>query len=156
MINPLDENQINKVLKDQYIGRLGCVSNEKVYVVPIRYVYDGNSIYAHTNEGLKLTLMRNNPNVCFEVDDLKDPCNWKSVIAIGLFEEIKDENERKKAVKLLLNKNIPFISSIINQFGSDWPFINDITAIDGVVFKIILNEKTGKYESSDANMITIG
>jgi hypothetical protein len=36
--------------------------------VPITYVFDGEAVYAHSADGLKIRMMRANPHVCFEVD----------------------------------------------------------------------------------------
>jgi nitroimidazol reductase NimA-like FMN-containing flavoprotein (pyridoxamine 5'-phosphate oxidase superfamily) len=120
-----------------------------VYVVPISYVYDNGTIYAHTYEGLKIETMRENANVCFEVDDLKDMGNWQSVIAWGKFEEVVDKEERNKALRLLINRNLPVVSSITTHLGSSWPFYSDDSeSVDGIIFKIVLDKMTGKFESS--------
>src|SRR5690348_6972714 len=61
----LSEAQIEEVLRSEVIGRIGCYADGKIYVAPIAYVYDGEAIYAHTGEGLKLRMLRTNPQVCF-------------------------------------------------------------------------------------------
>ena len=58
-------------------------------------------IYGHTKDGLKIQMMRNNPNVCFEIDWMKDMNNWKSVIAYGTFEELKGD-DANKGLKILM------------------------------------------------------
>ena len=94
-----------------------------------------------------MEIMRKNPNVCFEVDDLKIMGNWKSVIAWGKFEELDKKEERNSALKLLLNRPLPLVSSITTHLGKNWPFSSDdLEAIDGIVFRIVLTERTGKFE----------
>ena len=83
MWGDLDKSQIDDLLKSELIGRVGCFDGNKVYVVPITYAYDNGYIYGHTKDGLKIQMMRNNPNVCFEIDWMKDMSNWKSVIVYG-------------------------------------------------------------------------
>ena len=83
MIGILSEIQIDYFLKKELVGRIGCSANDVVYVVPISYAFDGRTIFAHTHEGMKTDVMRQNPNVCFEVDNIKDMGNWQSVIACG-------------------------------------------------------------------------
>ena len=68
MIGTLSPSKIEKLLRSEAIGRLGCQRDGKVYVVPLNYGYDGKFIYAHSKEGLKIGIMRENPDVCFEVD----------------------------------------------------------------------------------------
>jgi nitroimidazol reductase NimA-like FMN-containing flavoprotein (pyridoxamine 5'-phosphate oxidase superfamily) len=154
MIGNLTDIQIDQLLHREVVGRIGCYADDMIYVVPISYVYKDNNIYAHTNEGLKIDLMRKNPNVCFEVDDLKDMGNWFSVIAWGKFEEISNEAERYAALKLLLNRPLPVISSITTHLGRNWPFYyDDLDMIDGIVFKIELTTITGKFESTTASPV---
>jgi nitroimidazol reductase NimA-like FMN-containing flavoprotein (pyridoxamine 5'-phosphate oxidase superfamily) len=69
------------------VGRLGCSTDGKMYIVPVTFVYDGTYIYAHSKEGLKIKMMRNNPSVCFEVDIIDNLTNWRSVILWGEYEE---------------------------------------------------------------------
>ncbi len=138
------------MLTKNIIGRLGCHYNGRTYVVPISYAYDGESIYAISREGQKLNMMRKNPKVCFEVDTLKDLANWKSVITWGVFQELKEKEERSKALSFLLNRTLPLVSSVITHVAPTWPFLNkeDLEGIKGVVFKLNLTEKTGRFEDN--------
>ena len=88
MWGEMNRNQMEEFLNAGVIGRLGCSNDDQVYVVPITYAYDNGYIYGHTKDGLKIRMMRNNPNICFEIDWVKDMSNWKSVIAYGKFEEL--------------------------------------------------------------------
>lgn len=90
MVGDLNEQQMNNLLSSQVVGRLACTDSVRPYLVPVNYVYDGNYIYAQTSEGMKLDLLRNNPNVCFEVDAMTNMDNWQSVIIRGSFEELGD------------------------------------------------------------------
>lgn len=149
MIDKLNAQEIEDVLKENVIGRIGCHANGQTYIVPISYAYDGRCIYIHTYEGKKIEMMRQNPQICFEVDTFKDLANWKSVIAWGTFEEIKDEDERRSALKILLNRSLPIVSSVTTHLGEDWPFQSEesIANIDGLVIKFTLHEKTGRFET---------
>jgi len=75
MIGDLDKYEIEKVLRQQIIGRLACHANDKTYIVPISYAYDGIYIYGHTYEGMKIRMMRENPKVCFEVEIMENMAN---------------------------------------------------------------------------------
>jgi nitroimidazol reductase NimA-like FMN-containing flavoprotein (pyridoxamine 5'-phosphate oxidase superfamily) len=149
MFGVLTAAEIDSLVKSQLIGRIGCHNEEMVYVVPISYAYDGEKIYCHTQEGMKVKMMRENPNVCFEVDILENMSSWKSVIAWGTFEEIIDAEQRAKALKVLLNRAYPFINIKKMQLGEHWPFIPaDLNSIKGIVFAIKIKEKTGRYETN--------
>ncbi|MBS1915336.1 MAG: pyridoxamine 5'-phosphate oxidase family protein [Bacteroidetes bacterium] len=150
MFGTLNPQEIEEFLKKQFIGRIGCHADGKTYVVPISYAYDGKNIYCHTQEGMKIKMMRENPSVCFEVDTLETMATWKSVIGYGSFQEITDKEERAKALHILLSRVYPFISSKKMQLGEHWPFEpDDPNEIKGVVFKIHLSEKTGRCEINE-------
>lgn len=63
MLGELTKDQIHHVLHCQTVGRIGCYANNKVYVVPVTYVFDNMNIYAHSKEGTKIEMMRANPEV---------------------------------------------------------------------------------------------
>ena len=86
MIGILTPEQIVHVLQSQIIGRIGCYADGKVYIVPVSYAYHNHYIYAHSKEGLKTHMMRQNPSVCFEVDQMDNLANWRSVILWGTYE----------------------------------------------------------------------
>jgi len=150
MLGTLQPIQIEKVLEQGLVGRIGCHADGKTYVVPLSYAYDGQFIYCHTHEGQKIMIMRKNPNICFEVESMKDMANWESVILQGEFQELKVRTERNQAMQTLLNRYLPMISSVITHLGEHWPFHpDDTTEICGVVFRIKIKEKTGRFESGD-------
>ena len=147
MFGILDTGKIEKVIKENVIGRLGCYWEGKMYILPISYAYDGQYLYAHSLEGLKITIMRRNPTVCFQVDTMKDMADWESVLLWGTFEELVDEKDIDEAVKSLMNRRLPLISSETVKLSPEWPFhTGDYSTISGVFFRIKITEKTGRYE----------
>jgi uncharacterized protein len=151
MFGKLNTDEIEALIKRQFIGRIGCHTGDTTYVVPISFAYDGTYIYSHTYEGMKIQMMRKNPKVCFEVDDTKNLANWQSVIAWGVFEELVEGPEREAAVRLLESRALPFISSETMHLSSLWPFDSPKpNEIDGIIFRIKLTEKTGRFETSPA------
>jgi len=149
MFGTLNSKEIEEVLRHQIIGRIGCHAENMTYVVPISYAYDGVYIYGHTREGMKINLMRKNPMVCFEIDEMKDMANWKSVITWGIFEELNDKTERNKALVSLIDRILPLVSSQTVHLSAHWPFISDdISTIKGIVFRIRPEEKTGRFENN--------
>ncbi|WP_367118911.1 pyridoxamine 5'-phosphate oxidase family protein [Mesorhizobium sp.] len=87
------------------VGRLACVRDGMPYVVPISFVYDDGHIYSFSLIGHKVWAMRGHPQVCFEVDEIRSPRSWWSVIAFGRYEELSEagprQNERDHAWSLL-------------------------------------------------------
>ncbi len=149
MIGKLENHEIEEVLHRQLIGRIGCHANDITYVVPISYAYDGTYIYGHTYEGMKIEMMRENPKVCFEVDNMENMANWKSVICWGEFEELTNSDERKTGIQKLLDRVLPLITSETVQITPHWPFPpTDFDRINGIVYRIRLHEKTGRFENN--------
>ena len=153
MIGELSSPEIESLLRSQLIGRIGCHDGDEVYIVPISYAYAAGCIYCHTSEGKKIDIMRKNPNLCFQLDEVLDITNWKSVIAWGEFKEIDDQKERNETVQILLHSHLNAISTIKTHLGDAWPFSSkkddDLTKVTGIFFKICLTKKTGKFERSE-------
>jgi len=151
MLGNLTTPEIERLLTKEVVGRIGCTDGDAVYVVPISYAYDGEYVYCHTHEGLKVDIMRKHPLVCFEVDHLHNMANWQSVIAHGQFEELSDPALRKDALERLHGRILPLVSSETTHLSKDWPFAPaDMNRIQGVTFRIRLEKKTGRFEKSPA------
>ena len=149
MFGKLNAEEIEEVLSKQLIGRIGCHADNITYVVPLSYTYDGKFIYARTFEGRKVDLMRKNPHVCFQVDTMDNMANWKSVIVWGVYEELTEEVARREALELLNKRKLPLISSETTHLSPVWPFMpDDIKTIEGLVFRIRVGEKSGRFEKN--------
>src|SRR5436190_15863018 len=101
MLGTLTLLQIEEVIKGQIVGRIGCHADGLTYVVPVSYAYDGDYIYSRTFEGMKINMMRRNPDVCFEAEDTKSLSKWRSVVAWGSYEELPEGLQRKEVVRVL-------------------------------------------------------
>ena len=147
MIGTLNKYQIDSFLRCEIIGRIGCCTEGKAYVVPITYVYDGKNIYAHTKEGMKTAMMRQNPNVCFEVDHIHNMANWQSVIAWGKYEELKGK-AAEEVLQAIANRVHPISTSetSVPRHGLERPHEPVSPEFRVVVFKIEITEATGKFE----------
>jgi len=155
MLGKLTMPEIEKLLRKEVLGRIGCTDGDVVYVVPISYVYDGEYIYCHTHEGLKVDIMRKHKKVCFEVDSLRNMANWQSVVVQGEFEELTDPALRSHALQRLHERILPMPSSETAHLSADWPFPPaEFNKIAGITFRIRLMEKTGRFEKSPASAIT--
>jgi uncharacterized protein len=86
----LSRGEIDEFLSGQRIARLGCHADGTTYVVPLIYAYEDGAVIAVTTEGRKTAMLRENPEVCVEVDeyDADGKGSWRSVIAQGTYEEL--------------------------------------------------------------------
>jgi nitroimidazol reductase NimA-like FMN-containing flavoprotein (pyridoxamine 5'-phosphate oxidase superfamily) len=81
----LDHEEVEEVLGRNKIGRIAFAFHDRVDIQPIHYVYERGWIYGRTSEGTKLAMLKHNQWMAFEVDEVKDTFDWKSVVAHGSF-----------------------------------------------------------------------
>jgi hypothetical protein len=150
MFGELKQDHIDQVLHAESIGRIGSYVDGRTYIVPVNYTYDGTYIYGRTIKGMKLQMMRANPEVCFQVDHIKNLSNWQSVIAWGTFEELKGE-EAAKAILLLTQQLVTLIASgqSLHEITSNETHTDNPTPEQRItVYRIRLSEKTGRFETT--------
>ncbi|MBS1542425.1 MAG: pyridoxamine 5'-phosphate oxidase family protein [Bacteroidetes bacterium] len=147
MVGKLSPAQIDTVLQQQSVCRIGCSANGKIFVVPISYALEGKYLYCHSREGLKIKLMRKNHNVCVEVDAIDNMMNWRSVILWGSYEELKSESSRRKGMKILMNKFMPLMTSesLGHMDAARSPEVVEKHR-QAIVFRIKVEDKTGMFE----------
>jgi len=152
MLGKLNDEQVEELLKTNLLGRIGCHAGDITYIVPVHYVYEDPYIYVHSADGLKISLMRKNPAVCFEIDEIRDFFNWQSVICWGVFEEITDLREQQQAMQKIIDRIEPFLAK--NEDAHPSHGIADLASEIGatkdlMIYRIKFDQKTGKFEHRD-------
>jgi len=57
------------------------------------------------------------------------------------------KHEREEGLRILLHRHLPLSSSITAHLGKAWPFSEfDLEEITGVVFRIAITKKIGRFE----------
>lgn len=137
MITHLTSDEARSLLTAGRVGRLGCVYEDRPYVVPVNYASDGESILIHSLPGRKIEALRANPRACLQVDEVNNAYHWRSAIAYGTFEELTD-NERDRAARLLLSRfpNLTPVESVPIHDGQS----------SVIIFRIRIQEITGVAE----------
>lgn len=106
----MDEKGVNDLLSKMKVGHIGTVDSDgKPHIVPISFDYVDGTVYFHGSDiGQRGRNISGNPNVAFEVLDLRPPGNlfrskkssvgqsWKCVVVRGKAEEVMDELEKAK------------------------------------------------------------
>ena len=142
-------DDILRIVDSAKILHLSLFDGEYPYIVPLHYGYEysGNTLafYMHgAKEGRKLDLIRNNPHVCIELEcDVElvsggeNPCKYgsayASVIGRGIAEIVEDDQEKVKALELLMK----------NQTGRTFG-IDSRMAASVAVLKVSLSGFTAK------------
>lgn len=97
VVHEMTTEECREVLRRATVGRLACSHGAYPYVVPISIDFDGAHIYSYATVGQKIHWMRDNPNVCVQVDEIVDRFHWTSVIAFGQYEELPATPEHTPA-----------------------------------------------------------
>jgi nitroimidazol reductase NimA-like FMN-containing flavoprotein (pyridoxamine 5'-phosphate oxidase superfamily) len=148
MFGELSLEHIDLLLQNERIGRLGCYYQGKVYILPINYVYEQGCIYGHSLSGMKIEMMRLNPQVCFQVDHITSLSYWESVMAWGRFEELTGD-AAAYGEWLLGNELVTAIASgqVPHQFVPSTRIEPQSQANPILVYRIQLEEKIGRFET---------
>ncbi len=146
MVGKLNPEEIERVLENGTIAHFGCHAGGRTYVVPITYAYANGTLYGHTAEGLKLAMMRDNPEVCIEIEEIEGPARWRSVIAWGVFEPVVEAHESAQALQLLLERYFSRQASDVPR-GPLGPHRRGQLRPDAQLYRIRLTEKTGRFEA---------
>jgi nitroimidazol reductase NimA-like FMN-containing flavoprotein (pyridoxamine 5'-phosphate oxidase superfamily) len=72
-----------QLLTSHRVGRLAFTFRDRVDIEPISYLYSDGWVYARTSPGTKLEVVRHNPWVAFEIDDVESRYDWRSVVIHG-------------------------------------------------------------------------
>ena len=139
-----EQNALDEIMNKALICRLGVSNKNIAYIVPMSFGYSDKVLYFHSaHEGQKLMFLRENPKACFEVEieaevvPSDESCNWtmkyKSVIGFGEVEFIKDLEEKRKAMNI-----------IMQQYSEKEFIVNDDMLAAITIFKLVVSTMTGK------------
>ncbi len=148
MLGELSNIQIETILRSEVVGRIGFSDRHKTFIIPVTYAFDRNSIYVQSRPGKKIDVMREHPRVCFQVDEIEDQENWRSILVWGTYEELVDPTAYQKGSNILRERLRPFHTNSINKAGLDLsraPLEVDREA-KPIIFRINITELSGRFE----------
>ena len=139
-----NREDIEKFLRQSKVCRLAMVDGDKPYMVPLNFGYSDGCLFFHcAKQGRKIDLIKKNPNICFEVDELirlkkaSLACDWgidfKSVIGSGKAQFLEDSKEKTQA-----------LNAIMSQYsGRTFEYPDEMLEKTHVI-KVVIDEMTGK------------
>jgi nitroimidazol reductase NimA-like FMN-containing flavoprotein (pyridoxamine 5'-phosphate oxidase superfamily) len=104
-VEDMSPAEMHALLQRGSFGHLGCARDNRPYVLPMHYAYDGKELYFFTTHGMKTQYIKENSQVCLQVEEINDPTHWKSVMVIGRTEELTSAEETQRAMKLITERN---------------------------------------------------
>src|SRR5262245_44216157 len=104
-VEDMSPAEMHALLQRESFGHLACARDNRPYVVPMHYAYDGKELYFFTTQGMKTRYIDANPQVCLQVEEIKDSAHWRSVMVTGRASEITDSQESQRAMKSITDRN---------------------------------------------------
>ena len=119
-IEEMRTDEAREVLGSINYAHLAMAKDNIPYVVPVHYAFDGGDLYVYTTKGKKADIIRVNPEICLQAEDVEDNENWKSVMVAGTAEQITDEDSRQKALDVILKVNPRLTPAISIRWMDSW------------------------------------
>jgi len=129
------------------VGRLAVTTKDGPYIVAVNYLFFEGCLYFHSGlSGRKIEALRDDPRVCFLVDEVgpqviwKEGCGisqiYKSVICFGKAEFLEESIEKRRILEKMIQKYVP----------SSYPLISmeDRNIEKTAVVKIVIESMSGK------------
>ena len=149
MLGELTPEEIESMLQSNFVGRIGCNDGKMTYIVPVSYIYENNTVLCHSREGLKIRMMRTNPHVCFEVDEIRSYDHWRSVIAWGVYKELTADDD-VEYVKSFFSDNLLKLKTEQNLQPphTSRERRHDVvpTYVPTIFYRVHLHKITGRFE----------
>ena len=142
-VQEMNNDEIDALLESVNFGHFARGHNNRPYVVPIQFVYAKPYIYIYTTEGKKSDIIKVNPQVCLQVEDIINNGDWRSVVVNGTAEQITDRTEREEIFKLVLKTNPTLTPAISIRWMDNWVRENR-----EVVYRIEPETISGRYAVS--------
>jgi hypothetical protein len=134
----LDEAEIRELLARNHVGRIAYSFRNRVDIEPIGYVYADDAIYMRTTPGSKLITLARAPWVAFEVDEVRGPFDWQSVVVHGTVYLVPQSGS--PAVQENYRHAVQRLRDVVpDAFGG-----NDPTPERHIVLKLHIDTSTGR------------
>jgi len=140
--------EINEIIMEADFCNVAMSKNNKPYLIPMNYGFYEPFIYLHSaNEGLKIDILKSNPQVCIgivghaKIEKLPAVCKtsmkYSSVIIFGKAEFLTDKDEKSKALSHIVQHYEQDVSR--GKLNFDEYELNRVT-----VLKVRIEKITGK------------
>lgn len=139
-----DKKEIENILKKSQICHVAMVDKDKPYIVPMNFGYENKTLFFHSAlEGRKINVIKKNPNLCFEVEQVvqfkkaKLACDWsieyKSVIGEGRAQLLYDPEEKREGLDIIMAQ----------YSGRTFEYPSEMLE-KTLVIKLVIDKMTGK------------
>ncbi len=145
-----DRDTVNAILDEGLVCHLAFEYEGKPAVIPTSYVRDDDKLYIHGSRKSRALLMAAGNDVCFSVTLLDGlvlarsvfhhSINYRSVVVYGKAQEVTHAEERRRALRLLVDHIVPGRSAEARE-----PNAKEMAAT--LVIKLPLDECSAKVRT---------
>ena len=145
----MNEKEIKKLVNEQFLCRIAFKGDAHPHIAPFQYVAINDVLYFHfTDYGKKMSFFKQGSPVTVEIEQYTPNLSeYKFVVLTGYLKLVKNQEERKKAIKKMAEMGKQILSPnflVAHGFSqdSDWSVLTEdkpilILKLDEVI------EKTG-------------
>lgn len=141
-IRKMSRRQMECVLSRNHVGRVAFVSDFRVEVQPVHYVYSDGALYGRSAFGTKTATWLVRPDVAFEVDEVAGLFDWRSVIVRGTVSLLRARGS--PAERSAYWTAVDAIRTLVPAAFTE----RDPTPARALVFRVDPQEMTGREASS--------
>jgi uncharacterized protein len=97
----MEKNEIEELVKNQFLCRIAFQGEEQPYIAPFQYVVVDGDLYFHfTDYGKKMSFFKQKTPVCVEIESYTpDLSEYKFVVLTGKLNLVESSEDRKKVIK---------------------------------------------------------
>jgi nitroimidazol reductase NimA-like FMN-containing flavoprotein (pyridoxamine 5'-phosphate oxidase superfamily) len=145
----MKENEIEKLVREQFLCRIAFRGDLQPYIAPFQYVVVDGTLYFHfTDYGRKMSFFKQETPVCVEIERYTPNLSeYRFVVITGKLRLVEDCEERKMAIEMMAEVGKQKLSPnflVAHGFsqGADWGAFTADKAI--LIIKLDeVTEKTG-------------
>lgn len=82
-IRNLTRPEMEELLRRHHVGRIAFLNGRRVDIEPISFVFANGALYGRAAPGTRTHALLGQPWVALQVDDIRGPFDWDSVVVKG-------------------------------------------------------------------------
>ena len=141
-ITEMHPDACHALLQLHHVGRMAYSFHDRVDIVPIHYVYSDGWLFARTSHGRKVDVLAHAPWVAFEVDEIDDVFDWRSVVVHGTAHAMDRDGSPLDAEHWA--RGMELLREVVPETGTD----DDPVPYRTLVFGIYVHTVTGRVSTT--------
>ena len=137
-IKHLTRPEMEAMLRRHHVGRIAFRDERRVDIEPISYVYQDGALYGRAAPGTRMNALAGHPWVAFEIDEIRGPFDWQSVVVKGTVYIV--EPVQAMPMRELYEKALEVIRSVMPEALTE----HDTAPTRTILFRLQIDEMEGR------------